>query len=248
VRLETEQMDRTQPTDLATEPGRPARSLPKLSRERIVAAAAELLDRDGLAEFSMRRLARHLEVGTMTLYSYYRGRKELLDAVVDHGAAALELPAMEGPWRERIAALMHVLREALLAHRSVVSLRMDQPLITPSALRFADAALAVLRDAGFNPGDAALAYRTLFTFTFGSVAFASDEAADMARRRIEEVLALAGDYTAVRESMSEFARMNSEELFEFGLQRLLDGLENELAASTRPSPQAPGEPAGAPPR
>src|SRR4051812_50158042 len=56
-----------------------------LSRERIVEGAIELLDRDGLDVFSMRRLAEELGVGTMTIYGYFRGKDELLDAVVGAG-------------------------------------------------------------------------------------------------------------------------------------------------------------------
>ena len=64
----------------------------------------------------MRRLADELGVGTMTLYGYFRGKAELLDAVMDAAAPAVDLPVADAPWRERIAALARATRASLERH------------------------------------------------------------------------------------------------------------------------------------
>ncbi len=183
----------------------------RLTRGQIVAAATRLLDRDGLERFSIRRLARELDVGAMTLYGYFGSRDELLDAVVEHHAASLDLPDREGSWREQVAALMSALREGLIEHPSVVELRLRRPLITPAAMKVAEAALQALGKGGLEGKRAALAYRSLLTFTFGSVAFtAGDEQIDSDREP---------DLALLREA-------SDDATFRFGLERILDGIAN----------------------
>src|SRR3954466_1280852 len=72
-----------------------------LSRERIIDAAVGLLEEDGWDALSMRRLAQELDVWPMAVYRYFRDKDELVDALVDHAAARMELPGAEGHWRAR---------------------------------------------------------------------------------------------------------------------------------------------------
>src|SRR4051795_7522907 len=80
--------------------GRPGR----YSREQIAQAALELVDQEGVEALTMQRLAQRLGAGTMTLYGYFRGRDDLLDAVVDAAVHGAELPRSPGPWREQLRA------------------------------------------------------------------------------------------------------------------------------------------------
>lgn len=68
-----------------------------LSVGRIVHAAIELADAEGVAALSMRRVAERLGVGTMSLYTYVPGKRELLDVMVDtvHGELARVLDGIE---------------------------------------------------------------------------------------------------------------------------------------------------------
>jgi AcrR family transcriptional regulator len=203
----------------------------RLTRERIVAVALDLLDREGLDALSMRRLGQELGVGTMTIYGYFRSKDELLDAVIDLGAASLELPELEGSWREQLHALMRSVREALIRHPSVVELRLRRPLLSPGALRIAEAALRILRGAGFDDVQAALAYRTLLTYTFGCAAFATDELPAPDRTRLEGILAFMPreEWSTLFSVAPVFERLTARRLYEFGLERILDGLEAQLA-------------------
>jgi AcrR family transcriptional regulator len=188
-----------------------------------------LLDRNGLDAFSMRRLASELGVGTMTLYGYFRGKDELLDALV--AAAVREIGAEappEGPWREQLRELFVRVHEGYVQHPAIVELRLRRPLISAGALALTERAMRVLLDAGFDRRAAARAYRALHLYAFGYAAFAPTARAGADRADTVAALAAlpAGDYPALTAARDEAAQvMGDPAVFEFGLDRLLDGLE-----------------------
>ena len=211
-------------------------SRPRLSREQVAAAALELLDREGLEALSMRRLADRLGVGTMTLYGYFRSKDELLDAVIDAAVANREPFAFEGTWQEQIRRLMQGTRRRLGSHPGLVKVRADRPVLRPEALRFAETGLTILRGAGFGRTDAARAFRLLFTYVFGYVSFSPDETAEEARRRSRAATAALppDEYPTLRDTSDELAEaMAGEQTFDFGLDRIIDGLEAHLRAHAR---------------
>jgi AcrR family transcriptional regulator len=203
----------------------------RLTPEQVASAALELLDRDGLEALSMRRLADELGVGTMTLYGYFRSKDELLDAVVDAAVAEREPFSFEGTWQEQIRRLMQGSRRNLGRHPGLVKVRADRPVLQPEALRFAETGMTILRRAGFDRADAARAFRLLFTFVFGYVSFSPDETADEARRESRAAVAALppDEYPTLDETSEELAgAMAGQETFDFGLDRIIDGLEAHL--------------------
>jgi AcrR family transcriptional regulator len=206
----------------------------RLSSEQVAAAALELLDREGLEALSMRRLAGELGVGTMTLYGYFRSKDELLDAVVDAAVAEREPFSFEGSWQDQVRRLMQASRHNLSRHPGLVKVRADRPVLRPEALRFAETGMTILRRAGFGRTDAARAFRLLFTYVFGYVAFSPAETAEEARREARAATAALppGEYPMLTEASEELAdAMAGEETFDFGLDRLIDGLEALLRAA-----------------
>ena len=209
-------------------PRRPGGGGRALSRTQIASAAFAFIERHGLVALSMRRLAQELGIGTMTLYGYFRDKEELLDAVVDVASEEIEIPRGEGSWRNEIRALMCEVRRTLAEHPVGVLLRLRRPMLTPRSQRVAEAAMQALLKAGFSRAEAASAYRTLFSYTFGFASFSPAEDADQVRRQAEAALALLppDEYPALSASASEAAAaMAGEAQFEFGLDLLLDGLE-----------------------
>src|SRR5688572_20968291 len=89
---------------------------PELTREAIARAALELADADGPAAVSMRRLAGHVSIPTMTLYGYFRTKDELLDAMADAAVADARIEATGTTWREQLGSLMDGIRRALERH------------------------------------------------------------------------------------------------------------------------------------
>ena len=202
-----------------------------LTREGIAAAALEIADASGLDALSMRTLASHLGVGTMTLYGYFRNKDELLDAIVDSAVAEAELLPAEGDWRTRLRETVMVARRNLLRHPSLVELRVSRPVLRPEALRFAENVMSILVDAGLDRTESARAFRLIFTFTLGYAALSPAEVADESRREALAALErLPRDaYPALAASLQEASdAMGGEDAFEYGLDRILDGLATRI--------------------
>ncbi|HKP90884.1 MAG TPA: TetR/AcrR family transcriptional regulator C-terminal domain-containing protein [Thermoleophilaceae bacterium] len=208
---------------------------PKLSRESILDAALVLIERDGLDALSMRRLAAELDAGTMSLYVYFADKAELLDALVDWVAAVAPLPELHGPWRDRLTAVMTHMYEALSAHPAIARLRVSQPIATPGAFRFTEAALSALRDAGFDAATAARHFRTLFLFTFGVAVFGAPASPEQRGRAAGALAMLPRDeYPTLTGQLGEMLEsLDSPVQFEHGLAVLLDGVEASAPARSR---------------
>ena len=203
-----------------------------LDRDRVARVALEMADRDGLDALTMRALAERLGVGTMTLYGYFPNKEELLDALVDRAVAGREPPAASGEWAEQLRAVVHWAREGVLEHPSIVELRVRRPVLRPDALRFSELIAGILLGAGFKAADAASAFRLLFTYTIGFAALspaASTEADREEARAVLDALPPA-QFPALSEIRDEAsAAMGGEDVFGYGLDRIIDGLEAQLA-------------------
>src|SRR3954447_2104427 len=149
-------------TQTSSSRGRPR----TFDRDLAARTALALVDREGLAALTMRRLARELGTGTMSLYRHFRNKDELLDAVVDLASReGLEHLVLRGDWQARLRTLARALYDGLTRHPGLVQVRLSRPMLSPGALRTTDIAMQVLLDAGFAPRRAAHAYRTLFLYT-----------------------------------------------------------------------------------
>lgn len=205
----------------------------KLTHDRILRTAWRVLDRVGLAGFSMRRLADELGVAPMTIYGYFSDRDALLDAVLDYGSGALAPDSSSGSWRDRLRALMIVLYRQLVDHPFVVELRLRRPILNLGALRFTETGLAALVEAGLDPDAAAEAFRPLFVYTFGSAAFGAPADPAVEQRSARQALAGvdADELPTVAAAASGLvASLSGEHQFLYGLDRLLDGIAASLPA------------------
>jgi AcrR family transcriptional regulator len=222
--------------------GRARRADPraKLSHEQVLRAAWAMLDEAGLESFSIRRLAQRLGVAPMTVYGYFRDRDALLDAVLDYGADGLIVAAAEGDWRTRMSGLMSQLHRQLVAHPFVVELRLRRPILNPGSMRFTEAGLTVLGEAGFAPEQGARAFRALFIYTFGSAAFGMPPDAAHAQRETRSRLAALDEteFPAVARSVPALIdTIAGEEQFHRGLGWLLDALAAEAGAGKEKEPR-----------
>jgi AcrR family transcriptional regulator len=203
-----------------------------LSRERILEAGLEVLDREGLAAFSMRRLAEELGIGTMTLYGYFPSKDLLLDAIVDASATKLvsAATATSGPWKQRLRELMLSVRQALGEHPAIAELRRTRPLLSPGALEVPEAAMSILIEAGFTKADAARTYRALYLFALGFAAYGPrGRSEDTATFEVQSALSAETHPVLVDTARESAAAMADETVFELGLDYLLDGMERALA-------------------
>jgi len=141
-----------------------------LTEARIAAAALAVLDRDGQDGLTMRAVAEEIGVSTMALYRYVDGREHLESLVVDHMLASVDVtPPAAASWRERVMALCERARAAIGEHPAAVPLALMHRHTAPAALRFAEALLEVLAEAGFVGERRAVALRALLGQLFGSL-------------------------------------------------------------------------------
>ncbi|WP_063767447.1 TetR/AcrR family transcriptional regulator [Streptomyces sp. NRRL S-1868] len=144
-----------------------------LDREKVTAAAVRLLDAEGLAGFSMRRLAAELGVTAMSVYWYVDRKDDLLELALDavEGELAVPEPAGEGAdWRVQLRQVAHELRELLRRHPWVTGMLDGFLNIGPCAVAHRLAVGEVLLSAGLDRSRADGALAALFSFVYGHAA------------------------------------------------------------------------------
>ena len=201
-----------------------------MSRERVLRAAIDFADANGIESLSMRKLARELGVEAMTLYYYVANKNDLLEAMADMVAEEIELPSANVEWREATR------RRATSAHGVLGRHHWASPLwmrvmIGPARMRYMDSALGVYRRAGLSPESTELAFHAVENHIVGyavqevNFPLEADDLADAARAFLEKLPA--DDYPHLAEHVRQ--HLTHEEIesgsFEFGLERLLDGIE-----------------------
>lgn len=215
------------------------RASDRLSRERVLQAAVALADRDGIDAMTMRRLAVELGAGAMSLYYHLPNKDALLDGMVDLVFSEIELPSIEMDWKKAMQRRAHSTREALRRHPWALGLMESTKTPGPADLRLHDAVLGCLRQAGFSVEMAVQAYSVQDAYIYG---FALQERnlpyntrqefARAAQRRVDEVETKMEDVAAAFPHLAEVVAgyvakqgYSFGEAFEFGLDVILDGLE-----------------------
>ncbi|MFG2195709.1 TetR/AcrR family transcriptional regulator [Streptomyces sp. NPDC048639] len=139
-----------------------------LDRDKIVAATVRLLDSEGPAKFSMRRLAAELGVTAMSVYWYVDTKDDLLELALDAAAGEIALPGKdEGDWRAQLAQLALQYRNLLVTHPWVSRLAGEYLNVGPNAMAFSSAAQRVLGSSGLAPERLPGALSLVFQFAYG---------------------------------------------------------------------------------
>ena len=203
-----------------------------LSRERVLAAAIELADQEGIDGLSMRRLAQVLGVEAMSLYHWFANKDALLGAMLDAVFDEMERPSPRGEWRAAMRRAAIHAHHTLLKHAWAAQL-IGQPLAGPGLgqIGWMDAILARLRSGGLSAAQTHHAYHALDSHIVGFTLWVlpylalSRNNPDFAEKVLAE-LPMA-DFPAFAEHvdyhMADQPGDTSE--FDFGLDLLLDGLE-----------------------
>ncbi|MEU0407427.1 TetR family transcriptional regulator [Streptomyces griseorubiginosus] len=151
----------------------------RLSRERVLASALELVDREGLSALSMRRLGSELGVEAMALYRYASSKDALLDGLVEALYLELEERLADGAegssWRAELQRVAKATYDVCLTHPRAVPLLTTRMLAVPLArrplavLKDHERVLALLRDAGFDDDVVAVLFRAFNSWLIGYV-------------------------------------------------------------------------------
>ncbi|MGH9213726.1 MAG: TetR/AcrR family transcriptional regulator C-terminal domain-containing protein [Acidimicrobiales bacterium] len=151
------------------------RTSPGLSRERVVEAGLNLVDREGVGALTMRRLGRELGVEAMSLYGYVTNKQDLLDGVVDRVYGELVPPDVEGSWQAQLREAARSFRRVLLRHPNTVNLVAARPIVGDGNLAMAEGALGQMRACGLDLVRASQVVTVVISFTVGHVASEVDQ-------------------------------------------------------------------------
>lgn len=190
----------------------------QLHKRDVVAAATTILDNYGIADLTMRRLARELGISPGALYWHFANKQQLLGAVADRVLSPVLDRAGDSDdadWRGRIGVICARMRDALLSYTDGAELVSASFASGESAC--VAGILGALSDAaaraGLDAERAALAARTLVHYVLGATA---DE---QSRLQWDAAGALSDGSPA-----GPFTAPDSGAGFRFGLRMLIDGL------------------------
>lgn len=196
---------------------------PLLSRDKIVAAALALIDEEGLAALSTRRLAGRLGVSGPSLYNHFATMDDLVEAVADLVIGRVDLSALDDPglaWHEALRRWARSYRAALAAHPNLIQAAVHGPGRRPAALKLADAVYGAIVRAGWPPREAT-EIGALMRFFVAGAALGS-----FAGGFSEDPALYGDDYPHLRRAHLLAARSRDidDAAFELGLDSLLTGL------------------------
>lgn len=217
---------------------------PALTLDKIVSTAIAIADTDGLDALSMRRVARELRVGTMSLYRYVPGKAELLELMLDAVSDPAEgVARSQGKdWRGILEMVARGIRDMYLAHPWLVGVNWSRPVMGPNGMAGLDFVIGGLDGLGLTDQEKISVVMTVDGYVTG-----------LARSRLQHTAAVeetgltdeefwtrhlpvleramaSGDYPAMAALSADAFGLDWDESFEWGLQRLLDGIETLIEA------------------
>ena len=209
-----------------------------LSRDRVLRAAVDLADREGIHALSMRKLGQEVGVEAMSLYNHVRNKEELLNGMIDIVFGEIDLPAADAEWSAAMRQRAISARQALKRHPWAVGLMESRAQPGPATLRHHDSVLRNLRTAGFSVELAAHAYSVLDSYIYGFTLNELTLPFDNSPERVAEVAGNimrempAGEYPYLTEMAVEHAMKPGYDYgdeFEFGLALILEGIRKTRA-------------------
>jgi AcrR family transcriptional regulator len=228
---------------------RPARGRkPTLTVDAIVAAAVEMADEAGLGALSMRALAERLKVGTMSLYTHVPGKAELIDLMLDTVLRETARPDdLPDGWRARLELVARENLALIHRHPWMLEIVTFRPPMGPGVIAKYDLELRALEGIGLTDVE----MDSVLTLVLGYVQSSARQALEATL--VEQRTGLTDDEwwsaqaplldqvidpdrfpvaTRVGTAATEAYRglWDPDHTFEFGLQRVLDGIEALVGA------------------
>jgi AcrR family transcriptional regulator len=208
-----------------------AEGRPQLTRERVVTAAIELADRDGIDSLSMRKLAQDLGVEAMSLYTHVNSKNDLLNALADAVISQVPITADSGDWQAGLRQMALAARTVMLRHPWAPRAVEAQTAPGPGALRYINTLLGVLRKGGFSVAQAHHALHIIGSRALGFNQELFDDSGDL---EPDAAAALASALSASHPYVVEMALAathtgalgpcDDDAEFEFVLDFIIDGL------------------------
>jgi AcrR family transcriptional regulator len=204
-----------------------------LTRELLVRESLRLLDKDGVAGFSLPKLGRALGADPTAIYRHFASKDDLVlaiaEAMIEEGLQGIEPSEC---WVETLRDLARRARRTCLAHPAAASLTTYRTTQGPAEMRAVDMIIGALHQAGFAGKEAAVVYRAFGDFTLfwsgGEASFlALDEAAQRKDRDAWTRAYLVADravYPDMWRIREELPVVEDEDIFETILSIVLGGI------------------------
>jgi AcrR family transcriptional regulator len=211
-----------------------------LDTTRIVDAAIDLADRQGLDAVSMRRLGELLGVTPMALYKHIAGREQLIDAMVDRVVAGIAMPEASDEWREAVRTRVMAARAALRSHPWSQQAIETRTLASPTVLAYMDSLMAMMLAGGLSADLVHYAMHALSVRMWGITrdVLPTPRMPDDPAQRAAALAGFATEYPAIIRMATTAshagADCDDDAEFAFALELLLDGVERRRAAGWVP--------------
>jgi AcrR family transcriptional regulator len=219
---------------------------PGLTLERIVAAAVAIADAEGLDAVSMNRVARELRTGAMSLYRYVESKQELLALMIDAALGEVPPTPPSDDWRARLEHWARATVRGMRAHPWAANAPIAGPPLAPHAVAWFEDALAALRGTGLTEDEKPSVVLMLSGYVSNHVTVMSQVAqgflageGDAAMRGYADALRAVADAERFPNlhamlAAGVFDRADPPDVeFEFGLQRILDGIGALISSRSR---------------
>jgi AcrR family transcriptional regulator len=207
-----------------------------LTRDRVLAAAIAIADETGIESLTMRRLAQGLGVKPMSLYYHVANKDDIIDGIVDAVFDEIALPGIDAEWKQAMRDRGISTRRVLTDHPWATSLMQGRVNPGPAVLRHHDAVIGSLRVGGFSVAMAAHAFSAIDAYIYGfalqerTLPFETPEELTVIAEMI--LLQMPPDrYPHLAELTIDHVLQpgySYSDEFEFGLDLILDGLEQML--------------------
>ncbi|MFI9505023.1 TetR/AcrR family transcriptional regulator [Nocardia sp. NPDC052566] len=207
---------------------RPAKA--PLSRDVIIETGLRVLDQDGLAALTMRRVAQELDTGAASLYVYVANRDDLMAAMLDHVLGTIPEPS-GATWRERLTALVDSSVAAMSSHEGLALVALGAIPTGDNALVLIDRMLALFAEGGVDGRTNGWAVDLLFLYI--TAAAAEQAAYNTKAMRAEEYMARvkqrlaelpADRYPMVVAMRENLLAGDGDERAQWALRVLIDGI------------------------
>jgi AcrR family transcriptional regulator len=209
-----------------------ARRRAGLNRDKVVQAAIDLADTDGIESLSMRKLGVALGIEAMSLYSHEANKGEVLDGMIDAVFGEIDAPSSRVKWKSALRRRAISIRQVMARHPWAIGLMESRTAPGPATLRHHDTVIGMLRAAGFSIELAAHALSALDSYIYGfalqerNVPSVTGETARLAQLLLTQLSSDEYPHLAeltVKHVLQPGYDHGNE--FEFGLDLILDGLE-----------------------
>jgi AcrR family transcriptional regulator len=203
-----------------------------LSRELVLRAALRLADEGGIESLSMRKLAQELGVQAMSLYNHVENKDDIIDGIVDMVVSEIEVPDLGVDWKVAMRRRSISAHTVLLRHPWSTMPLVARVNVGVAMLRYVDATLGCLREAGFSFRMADYAWNAIdshiYGFTLQELNFPFEKA-DYGKAAQQGLALIPADkYPYLNQLTHQVIDGDYDGIhdFEFGLELILNGLEN----------------------